>query len=403
MMTSPEEFRPWSPPTSPAAPPIASHSSSPLEGSPLEGLSPTRSREPRPKRARFGAGLALGVALSGAAVGGFVVGTSNDSAVTTASPETATVVGQSVSATTFGSISDLVAAARPSIVAVRQTVTQQDRFGNTQQGDSVGTGFVLSADGYIVTNNHVIAEGDATTVDFADGTSVTATIVAADPSHDLAVLKVDRTDLVPLPVGSSDELRLGDQLVAIGYALDLNGEPSVTTGILSAKDRSLTEPNGELLVNLLQTDTAINPGNSGGPLLNSSGEVIGINTAVAGQAQNIGFAIAISPAEELIAELQSGSVPDRALLGVTSQPSTDPDIPGAEVVEVAADSAASEAGIEVGDIVTAIDGEPVDGPEALGTIIAQHRPGDDATVTVSRDGGPMNVSATLGVRESASQ
>jgi S1-C subfamily serine protease len=339
--------------------------------------------------------------LSGAAVGGFVVGTNRGSASPAPAAEVPTIVGQPVSNTAFGSIGDLVAAARPSIVSIHQTVTQQDPFGNTREGQTAGTGFVLSADGYIVTNNHVVADGDDTTVDFDDGTSVSASIVAADPSHDLAVLKVDRTGLVPLPVGSSDDLRIGDQLVAIGYALDLNGEPSVTTGILSAKDRSLTEPNGELLVNLLQTDTAINPGNSGGPLLNGKGEVIGINTAVAGQAQNIGFAIAISPAEELIAELRSGVVPERALLGVTSQPSTDPDSPGAEVVDVATDSAASEAGIEVGDIVTAIDGEPVDGPESLGTLIAQRRPGDDATVTVSRGDRTVEVAVTLGVRESS--
>jgi S1-C subfamily serine protease len=369
----------------------------------FEDTTPDDEPDQRPKRARFGAGLALGVALSGAAVGGFVVGTNNGAATPAAAPGSSEIVAQPVGATTFGSISDLVAAARPSVVAVRQTVTQRDPFGNTQQGDSVGTGFVLSSDGYIVTNNHVVAEGDTTTVDFDDGTTASATIVAADPSHDLAVLKVDRTGLVPLPVGSSDDLLLGDQLVAIGYALDLSGEPSVTTGILSAKDRSLTEPNGELLVNLLQTDTAINPGNSGGPLLNNRGEVIGINTAIAGQAQNIGFAIAISPAEELIAELRSGVVPDRALLGVTSQASTDADTPGAEVVDVAANTAASVAGIEVGDIVTAVDGEPVDGPESLGTLIAQRRPGDDTTITVARNGRPMELTATLGVRDSSAQ
>ena len=395
-MTSSQDFLPWSPPTdspSPAAPPL-------FAAPPPDG-SPRRAAEHRPKRGRFGAGLALGIALSGAAVGGFVVGTNSGSASPAPEADVPTIVGQPVSNTAFGSIGDLVAAARPSIVSIHQTVTQQDPFGNTREGQTAGTGFVLSADGYIVTNNHVVADGDDTTVDFDDGTSVSASIVAADPSHDLAVLKVDRTGLVPLPVGSSDDLRIGDQLVAIGYALDLTGEPSVTTGILSAKDRSLTEPNGELLVNLLQTDTAINPGNSGGPLLNGKGEVIGINTAVAGQAQNIGFAIAISPAEELIAELRSGVVPERALLGVTSQPSTDPDSPGAEVVDVATDSAASGAGIEVGDIVTAIDGEPVDGPESLGTLIAQRRPGDDATVTVSRGGRTVEVAVTLGVRESS--
>ena len=139
-----------------------------------------------------------------------------------------------------GSISDLVDAVRPSVVSVRQEVTQTDPLGQTSRGQAAGTGFVLSADGYIVTNNHVIAEGDSPVVTFADGTTEPATIVAGDPSRDLAVLKVDRTDLVPLAVGDSDALRLGDQLIAVGYALDLNGEPSVTSGILSAKNRTIT-------------------------------------------------------------------------------------------------------------------------------------------------------------------
>ena len=219
-------------------------------------------------------------------------------------------------------------------MSVHQTVTQTGPQG-TVSGQAAGTGFVLSADGYIVTNNHVIAEGSETTVTFDDGTSEPAEIVAADPSRDLAVLRVDRTDLTPLAIGNSDDLQLGEQLVAVGYALDLDGEPSVTAGILSAKERTITEENGEQLVNLLQTDTAINPGNSGGPLLNRQGEVVGINTAIAGQAQNIGFAIAITPVMHVIDSLRDGTVPERALMGVSTQPSTT-SVGGAEVVEIQA-------------------------------------------------------------------
>jgi S1-C subfamily serine protease len=189
----------------------------------------------------------------------------------------------------------------------------------------------------------VIAGGDSPVVTFADGTTEQATIVAGDPSRDLAVLKVDRTDLVPLAVGDSDELRLGDQLIAIGYALDLNGEPSVTAGILSATNRTITEQNGTQLVNLLQTDTAINPGNSGGPLLNGRGEVVGINTAIAGRAQNIGFAIAITPVMDIIDELRGGNVPGRALLGVSMQPTGVG--PGAVIVEVTPGSGAADGGL----------------------------------------------------------
>ena len=359
----------WTPPS----PPVAS--------------GPTRPRG----RARFGTGLVVGAAVTAAALGGYVAGQDNgDSSAAISAPG---VAAQTV-ATQSGSIGDLVHAARPSIVSVHQTVTQSSPTGGQRQGTAAGTGFVLSADGYIVTNNHVVAEGDDTTITFADGTEESATIVAADPTRDLAVLKVDRSDLQPLAIGNSDELGVGDQLVAVGYALDLNGEPSVTAGILSAKERTITEENGEQLVNLLQTDTAINPGNSGGPLLNMSGEVVGINTAIAGQAQNIGFAIAITPVMDVIGSLQSGTVPDRALMGVSTQPATGRQ--GAEIVEIAPSSGADDSDLRVGDVVTAIDGETIDNPTALGAAIARHQPGDQITVTVDRDGQTSDVTVTLG-------
>ena len=198
----------------------------------------------------------------------------------------------------------------------------------------------------------------------------------------------------PLAVGNSDDLQLGDQLIAVGYALDLTGEPSVTAGILSAKDRTITEENGEQLVNLLQTDTAINPGNSGGPLLNGRGEVVGINTAIAGQAQNIGFAIAITPVMDVIGSLQSGTVPDRALMGVTTQPAGDGQ--GAEIVEIAPSSGADDSDLEVGDVVIAVDGDEIDEPADLGVAIAKQQPGDDVTVTIERNGQTSDVTVTLG-------
>ena len=334
----------------------------------------------------------MGAAVTAASLGGYVFGQdSTPASETVASP----VVAQPVSSTT-GLIGDLVDAARPSIVSVRQQVTQADPMGGSAQGQAAGTGFVLSADGYIVTNNHVIAEGDEITVTFDDGRQEPAALVAGDASRDLAVLKVDRTDLVPLAVGDSDDVRLGDQLIAVGYALDLDGEPSVTAGILSAKNRSITEENGAQLVNLLQTDTAINPGNSGGPLLNSGGEVIGINTAIAGQAQNIGFAIAITPVLDVIDSLRIGSVPDRALMGVTTQPTEDNR--GAEILEFADGSGADESDLEVGDVITAVDDKDVTDPESLGTAIAGYQPGDEVTVDFERNGRSDTVTIVLGTK-----
>ena len=350
---------------------------------------------PRPsrQRARFGAGVLVGMAVTGAALGGFVVG--QDSSTPVASPTKSTTVPALPVSVSTGSIGDLVEAARPSVVSVRQEVTQTGPLG-TSQGQAAGTGFVLSADGYIVTNNHVIADGDSPIVTFADGTSEPATIVAGDPSRDLAVLRVDRADLVPLAVGDSDELRLGDQLIAVGYALDLNGEPSVTAGILSAKNRTITEENGAQLVNLLQTDTAINPGNSGGPLLNGRGEVVGINTAIAGQAQNIGFAIAITPVMDVIDSLRGGSVPDRALMGVTTQPTGEG--LGVEVIEIAEGSGAADSSLRVGDVIVAVDDTDITDPTSLGAAIAGYQPGDTVTVTAERNGSTQEISVTLGTR-----
>ena len=395
--TAPPTAPPAVPPVAPAAPTAVNPVVGPPAGDPLVNSwtppSPPVANGPsRPRgRARFGAGLVVGAAVTAAALGGYVVGQdNNDSPAAVSAPG---VAAQTVSVE-GGSIAGLVHAARPSIVSVHQTVTQSSPTGGQLQGTAAGTGFVLSADGYIDTTNHVVAEGDDTTITFSDGSEESATIVAADPTRDLAVLKVDRNDLQPLAVGNSDDLQLGDQLIAVGYALDLTGEPSVTAGILSAKDRTITEENGEQLVNLLQTDTAINPGNSGGPLLNGRGEVVGINTAIAGQAQNIGFAIAITPVMDVIGSLQSGTVPDRALMGVTTQPATRGD--GAEIVEIAPGSGAAASDLKVGDVVVALDGDSIDDPAALGVAIAKHQPGDEVSVTVDRKGTSVDISVTLG-------
>jgi putative serine protease PepD len=209
---------------------------------------------------------------------------------------------------------------------------------------------------------------------------------------------VTKDGLTALPLGKSGDLQIGDQVVAIGNALDLSGAPTVTTGIVSATGRSLDEPNGTHLTNLLQTDTAINPGNSGGPLLDMRGEVVGINTAIAGQAQNIGFAIAIDPAKALIDQLQSGEVPEHALLGVSTQPADH----GVEVVDVSAGSAADDAGLQVGDVITKVDDQAVATPDDLATAIGAHQPGDEVTVHFTRDGAAKTATATLGARPTAS-
>jgi S1-C subfamily serine protease len=310
----------------------------------------------------------------------------------------ATTATPTPAATTTNAIHELAAQAEPSIVSIHDSIAQTDVFGRQVEGQAAGTGFVLSTDGYIVTNNHVIDGATDITVTFSDGDQVAADVIAADPGSDLAVLKVNRAGLDALPLGDSDALQVGDQVVAIGNALDLSGGPTVTTGIVSAKDRALTEPNGEHLDNLLQTDTAINPGNSGGPLLDMNGNVVGINTAIAGQAQNIGFAIAINPAQAMIDQLRAGHVPDHALLGVAARPVPQADGGGAQVTDVQAGSAAAHAGIHPGDVITAIDGVGISVSDDLAAVISTHNPGDVVDVTFQRGAQNHTVPATLDKR-----
>jgi S1-C subfamily serine protease len=271
-------------------------------------------------------------------------------------------------------------------------------FGQQVEGEAAGSGFVLSADGYIVTNNHVVDGASDITVTLDDGKTEKAELVGADPRADLAVLHINRTDLTPLALGDSDKIQVGDSVVAIGNALDLGAEPTVTGGLISAKERTITEPNGSVLVDLIQTDAAISPGNSGGPLLDMTGHVVGINTAVAGQGQNIGFAIAINRANDLIKQLRNGEVPQHALLGVTTQANTNGD-PGAVVVSVQAGSAADQAGIKEGDVITDLDGDSVGGPEDLAALIAGHQPGDKVTVKFQRGGKSQSIDVTLGAHD----
>ena len=378
---------------------------------------PSGKEQPRGRRPgwRFAGGVVTGVVVAALVAGGAVLINDDDGDSSSASASEAAATtpadnsaksdsSESASASTVtvvpdgSSVHDLVVAVRPAIVAIHTTLTETNVFGQQIEGEAAGSGFVLSEDGYIVTNNHVIDGASDISVTLDDGSTETAELVGADPRADLAVLKVDRTDLTPLSLGDSDKIRVGDPVVAIGNALDLGAEPTVTGGLISAKERTITEPNGSVLIDLIQTDAAISPGNSGGPLLDMTGHVVGINTAVAGQGQNIGFAIAINRANDLIQQLRNGEVPQHALLGVTTQPNTDGDA-GAVVVAVQAGSAADEAGIEEGDVITDLDGDTVGGPEDLAALIAGRQPGDTVTVKFERDGDSQTLDVTLGAHD----
>jgi putative serine protease PepD len=259
-------------------------------------------------------------------------------------------------------------------------------------GGGAGTGVVLSEDGEVLTNAHVVAGATTIHVTLAgESQSRTATLVGADASADLALLRIDdASGLTPAPLGSSDALAVGDDVVAIGNALALRGGPTVTTGIVSALGRSL-DTEGGTMTGLIQTDASISSGNSGGPLVNALGEVVGINTAVATSgggtaAENIGFAIAIDEATPVIERLRSGTeAADAGYLGVTIEDPTDGSR-GAVLTSVAPGSPAADAGLRAGDLVTAVDGTEIDGAAALAAAVRAHQPGETVDVAFSRDG-----------------
>jgi putative serine protease PepD len=283
--------------------------------------------------------------------------------------------------------------------------------------EGAGTGIVLSDDGLVLTNAHVIGSSDRIQVRLFDGASHGASLVGSSPDEDLAVIRIDGVDdLKPAELGSSDALQVGEPVIAIGNALNLGGKPSVTQGIVSAKDRSIQGPGagGENvdLDNLVQTDAAINPGNSGGPLVDVSGQVVGVNTAIIADSQNIGFAIAIDPIKPQIEDLRNGNgeiTPETAFLGVSTVNvstvesavreqlgiKTDE---GAFVADVTPDSGADDAGLRAGDVVVALDGEDVTSSEQVAATVREHEPGDRVRITIERDGEEQTVTATLGRR-----
>ena len=265
-----------------------------------------------------------------------------------------------------------------------------------------GSGFIVSADGRILTNNHVIADADKITVTFSDGKTMEAKVIGKDPTFDLAVIKVDGKNLRTLQLGDSDKLRVGETLVAIGNTLGLGLEPTVTVGVLSARNRSVHVQNFNF-DGFLQTDASINPGNSGGPLLDMNGRVIGINTAIIASAQGIGFAIPINMAKQVMDDIVTYGKVRRGKMGVYLQPITEDiasafdlkNTEGALIAEVVADSPAEKAGLKRGDIITKIDGKKIENSVQLSTTVRQHMAGDTIKLEVLRNGKTMNFSLSL--------
>jgi putative serine protease PepD len=277
--------------------------------------------------------------------------------------------------------------------------TQESPFGGqTQQAQ--GSGFVYDTEGRIVTNEHVVDGAQSVSVKLWNGKSYDATVVGTDPSTDLAVLDIDApaSVLSPLPLGDSDKVQVGSTVVAIGSPFGL--EQTVTAGIVSALHRQMTSPNNFTIGNSIQTDAAINHGNSGGPLINSSGQVIGVNAQIAsdsGGNEGVGFAIPSNTAKSIVSQLIDSGKVEHAFLGVALQDATGA---GAQVSRVTANTPARRAGLRAGDVITQVDGKRIGTGDELSAAINAKSPGDAVSVTYRRGGETHTVRVTLANRPS---
>jgi putative serine protease PepD len=368
----------------------------PVDPSPLDaatrepGADPSGRQGAAPARPARWVALAAALSLAAGIVGGAVGAAVGDGDRSQPAPrltaDPASPASPSAPAGGPVDLQDLVARVERSVVSIRA-------------GRGQGTGLVVGDAGEIVTNAHVVEGAGSISVTLAgDNQARRAEVVAADEDTDLALLRVEEPDggLTPAQLGSSAAVRVGDDVIAVGNALGLRGDPSVTRGIVSALDRSFGS-----LTGLIQTDAAINPGSSGGPLVNQRGEVIGINTAVRGGAENIGFAIPIDAVRQFLERARTGSpAPAAGFLGVSAREPADGS-QGAEVASVEPGSPADRAGLRPGDRVVAVAGRQVSGPAELGGVIRAHRPGEQVELRVVRDREELTVAVTLAERRSA--
>jgi serine protease Do len=300
---------------------------------------------------------------------------------------------------------ELVAQVAPAVVSIVVETVAYNFFQQAVPETGAGSGMVVSPDGYIVTNNHVVEGAQKVTVTLGDGSVFAATIVGTDAQTDLAVVKIDADNLSYLHVlsNSLEQLEVLDSVVAVGNALALPGGPTWTTGVVSNLGRSIEEENGVVLNDIIQTDAAINPGNSGGPLLNEAGQVIGINVAIASNAENIGFAISTDTIVPIVEDLIAEGKVMRPWLGVSvitvtatvEQYYNLAVDAGALIVSVSSGSPADDAGLRSGDVITEMDGEDITTAAELSLDIASHQIGDQVEIGYYRGDAQQTVTATL--------
>ncbi len=387
--------------------PTYGQSRDPFGPPPIPYAAPAGPCAPPPPRRRRGAGILAAAVLAGGLAGvggaaGFDTVTSQTPAGGDRSDTLQTASPSSVEPVTDGSVEAVASRMLPSVVKIN--VGGQTGAGN-------GTGIIMSADGQILTNNHVVeaaAAGGTISVLFSDGSTTDAQILGRDPVTDLAVIEAaDADGLTPARFGSSAELEIGEQVVAIGSPFGL--QSTVTTGIVSALNRPVTSGDGRggdtSVFPAVQTDAAINPGNSGGPLVDMSGNVIGINSAIqtgtsdaTGGSIGLGFAIPVDLARSIAGQIVEGETPTHAKIGVSVTDAVSADritTVGALVEEVVPGSAGESAGLLVGDVVTAVDDQQVDSSDSLVALIRAYRPGEEVTLTYLRDSAPGETGVTL--------
>lgn len=357
----------------------------------------------RSPRRRFGVVLVAAVfGLFGGIIGTYVAQDTNlvdlnNSDSTTQITSAPVVVAEDDGLSSGSLIAQVAERLANSVVTISTTVS--DDFGG---GRGVGTGVVLTSDGEILTNAHVIEDASEVVVRFAgESEPRVAKVLASDLGNDLALIKVDATGLIAATFAKPGSVQIGDTVVAIGYALALDGGPTVTSGIVSALKRTIETDSGALN-SLIQTDAAISSGNSGGPLVNLKGEVVGINTAVArgdsdSAANNIGFSISVDEVLIVIEQLReqaNGAVRKEGFLGVGLAAREDGG-QGAIITNVQPGSPADKAGILIDDVVLAVDGEPIDGQAGLVAAIRDAEPGQTVKIEIFRDGERLVFEATL--------
>ena len=296
----------------------------------------------------------------------------------------------------------------PSVVNITTELATAGLFNTPFPPSGVATGVILTPDGHVLTNYHVVEVGQGITVTLNDGTNHEAEVIGQDPVTDLAVIKiVDVEGLEPARLGDSSTLMVGEDVIAIGHAMGLPGAPTVSKGVVSALERAVDTTHNTTIIDLIQTDASINPGNSGGPLVNTRAEVIGINTVVVSVGQGIGFAININDAKEVARQIIDQGFVRRGYLGVlpaamtpqlAAQLGIDPEVKGIILRQVLPGSAADDAGLEAGDIILSMDGQALRNIGELSKFLISHQPGDTMNMTLLRDSEELIASITLGER-----